>query len=1062
MPLNKTTRNPDKDFIRVNQILGRQASLGMIPAHQIMPWSILVLFSYLMTNFFFSLGLMPFFLMSFWLIVSWWLLTGKRPHLFIDRFRYPPGKEWCYGGKRYIPLTPHQRRQQLRDRAHQIKDQKLPPAIVQRQQGGKFKFMPFENEVDICSLVKIVKNDRQIAGLLLKSQNEQTYQVIFPFRLSGLHDILYSEEVSTASKNLEAGWREIPQGEKITLYGGCHSRDRDRQSYLSKVSRNCELEPISVLIRNEQRRIQQLKRNGNRSSWEQIAFCTWTVNDQGQSSKRDTLGKIINRTQNLGSRIWGQLSGNQRLRSEKFYTRLLLKAFESGFLRWEVLLNTKMNLQATPMTLEEIWQWLWERFNNTVAPDDLPQVLTLNETESGFYLSENINVPHHIISLLIAGSKGRSACPEHREDKDRILLNGKGKEVGVLSMFDLPQGWSSTRAQLRWIWDILSGGYVRDTEAWIELSLDNEFLIKDNLAKQAKQSKAAAQRAGKKGQGRDIGAEIKQSESFEAQARLYRGVKPIKAAVVFLVFRENREDLNNACSILANSFGAVRVVRERNVAWEIWLQTLPITLKWLLHSGSWASERRLTFDSDTVNGVLPLTVPRDIDRRGLEFVSHQGGKPVYLDLLHEDIKRMLIVGESGSGKSVLGCRVALEALAHNIPVVGMDMSMGGRSTFATFIKLLGDRGAYYDITTESSNLLEPPDLRHFDKVERERRKESWKESLRQALLAIAMGKINAPRLKQRVDSILIRMLDIYLRDPEIVKRYNKAFEQGWKSPAWQQIPTLKDLLRFCARERLNLRNFEEIDRMAINQIHSQFQALLASRLGKAVGRPSTFSPEPAMKFFALSNLGNENDAYILAINAYAACMRNAIAHQKSLFIGDELSVLFHKEGFANMVGSLCATGRKEGIATCLIAQDYDSICQSSAGAQIMQNMSYKLSGRLTNVGVAAAQHFLQYPKAVISENATESFIPSRSSLYSAWLIESGGRFWRTRFYPGEMLLAAVANHHSERAARDRVLQQYPSTQSGQLRGLRAFSDQYIAALKNQTGFERIGRTQDKR
>ena len=31
-------RDPEKDFIRVNKILGKQASIGFIPANQILPW----------------------------------------------------------------------------------------------------------------------------------------------------------------------------------------------------------------------------------------------------------------------------------------------------------------------------------------------------------------------------------------------------------------------------------------------------------------------------------------------------------------------------------------------------------------------------------------------------------------------------------------------------------------------------------------------------------------------------------------------------------------------------------------------------------------------------------------------------------------------------------------------------------------------------------------------------------------------------------------------------------------------------------------------------------------
>jgi hypothetical protein len=34
-----------------------------------------------------------------------------------------------------------------------------------------------------------------------------------------------------------------------------------------------------------------------------------------------------------------------------------------------------------------------------------------------------------------------------------------------------------------------------------------------------------------------------------------------------------------------------------------------------------------------------------------------------------------------------------------------------------------------------------------------------------------MGKIHNPHLAQRVDSILLRMLDFYLKDPEIASKF---------------------------------------------------------------------------------------------------------------------------------------------------------------------------------------------------------------------------------------------------------------------------------------------------
>jgi hypothetical protein len=575
------------------------------------------------------------------------------------------------------------------------------------------------------------------------------------------------------------------------------------------------------------------------------------------------------------------------------------------------------------------------------------------------------------------------------------------------------------------------------------------MLVQDNLAKQAKQSKAASVRALTKGQGRDIGAEVKQEESFEAQRQLYEGVRAVHCAPVFLVYRPGMRQLDLACSMLSNNFDSAKVIRDPHIAWELWAQCLPITTKRLLQDNNLVnSERRLTPTTQTVLGLLPLTAPRNLDSKGVEFLTDRGGKPVYIDLFSES-KRCLITGTSGSGKSVLAWRFVVDALAQNIPVVGMDMSTGKDSTFKTAIALLGDEGAYIEMKQSHSNLLEPPDLRGFAKAERQSRLETWKEMVLWPLNIIAMGKLDSPQLAQRVESLLRMGLEVFLKDSDIIERYNAAFACGWKSAEWQHIPTLKDFRRYCTRERLNLTNFEDLDKQALNQICTQLDALFASEVGRVLSHPSSFNPNPAIKFFALSGLKNEGgqDAFLMAINAHAACIRTALSHPRSLFVGDEQSVLLKRNGFAQMVGDLCATGRKDGISVLLIAQDIDSIAQCSTGSQILQNINYRITGRLTSAAIPAFQDYLNYPPGVVSRNAGEGAKPKLTDLSSYWLLEQDNRFWTARYYPGEMLLASVANSQDEQAARARVMEHYPDTELGRLQGLAKFTSQYIPALK---------------
>ena len=77
-----------------------------------------------------------------------------------------------------------------------------------------------------------------------------------------------------------------------------------------------------------------------------------------------------------------------------------------------------------------------------------------------------------------------------------------------------------------------------------------------------------------------------------------------------------------------------------------------------------------------------------------------------------------------------------------------------------------------------------------------------------------------PTWQVRVDAILMQALDVFLSDFDIIERYNLAFAKGWKSPEWQDMPTLKDFVHYCAIARLNIQKPEQIDYQALNQITS--------------------------------------------------------------------------------------------------------------------------------------------------------------------------------------------------------------------------------------------------
>jgi len=104
----------DQEPIRVNELLGKQPSIGLLAANQLFPLAIINVAGYFLTDSIFSLGFPITILVDVWLSASWLFLTGNSPDKFLNLFRKPLGKNWTIGGTTYIsPLISLRERQKL-------------------------------------------------------------------------------------------------------------------------------------------------------------------------------------------------------------------------------------------------------------------------------------------------------------------------------------------------------------------------------------------------------------------------------------------------------------------------------------------------------------------------------------------------------------------------------------------------------------------------------------------------------------------------------------------------------------------------------------------------------------------------------------------------------------------------------------------------------------------------------------------------------------------------------------------------------------------------------------
>ncbi|PMB27572.1 hypothetical protein [Fischerella thermalis] len=873
----------------------------------------------------------------------------------------------------------------------------------------KVRLSPLEDAFSLVSMLQLNLQERSVGAYLLR-KGMNNYLINFGFECKGIHNSLRNEQISPVFDAIEAGLKDLPQGERLTIHLSSFTDDRERQQQLKSLIKQAPNEELQYLLMGDRSRVSQLTQQGIRKPKQLRLYCSYTLEGQTQGTT-DVIEKLIAKLERTWKSFTGQLSEIQFTQIE----RLLYTSFTDGFQLWEQLLSNKMGLDIRPLSASELWEILWQRFNDT-PPRPVPQLLVLDEDG----LREEVYSEVHPTSLLMESS---SSIPV----ADRRWVHIKGKYIGALTFVDKPGGWTDKEHQLRYLWEVLSRERIYDTEIYTQLTRANDALVKTNMQRLTKQSQTASQIAAE-GNSIDVKATLNIKKSVAAQEELYEGAVPIHTAVVFLVHRSSREQLDEACRYLESCFlRPAWVVRETEYPWRVWLQTFPITWERLM---AVPYNRRLVYLSSEIPGLMPLVRTKSGDDTGFELIASEGGTPVFVDLYTQH-KNLGLFGTTRSGKSVAAAGILTHALAHGMPVVAMDYPKpDGSSTFTDYTQFMGSDGAYFDIGKESSNLFELPNLSNLDPKLQQERFEDYKDFLQTALLAMIVGSKRGEGVQEKiatdtVRSILALAIKAFFSDDQIRDRYAAAFTCGFGSPEWEAIPTLVDFLSYCSYERLRLEANSSDVKVALEQVKLRLRFWLESRVGKAISRPSTFNSDARLLIFALRNLSNDEDAAILSLSAYSAALRRALAAPASVFFIDESPILFEYDSIAALVGRLCANGAKAGIRVIISAQDPDTIAQSPSGAKIFQNLTTRLIGRIQPSAIDSFVQILKYPKEIISRNATESFFPKKESVYSQWLLDDNGIFTFCRYYPAFNLLAVVANNPYEQHQRTAALSRYP-------------------------------------
>ncbi|OLP17462.1 hypothetical protein BST81_16870 [Leptolyngbya sp. 'hensonii'] len=910
---------------------------------------------------------------------------------------------------------------------------KLKPTTVDTGR-GRLRITPIENELKLSFILQMELRGRTVAAYVLAEGDSLKF--VFGWDCAGIHASLTSEQVAPVFEAIESGLKDLLPNERLTVHLSSFTSDADRQAELDQLFAQAPSKPLKFLIYSEKQRVQELTQAGIRKPKSLKLYATYTLDGSSTHGKpTDVLEKILGKLYGL----WHQAMGDAELVEQQSFEIAFTKAFSDGYLLWEQMLKTRMGLRITPMTAEDLWQHLWRQFNTTAAPP-IPQLVVM--TEQG--LVEQVNSTVHLTTILLERHESLPVA-------DRQWVHVKGNYVAPLVLMDKPGGWASKKSQLRYLWEVLSREMVYDTEIFCQLSQANLNLVKQDMMRLTKQA-IISQDQSTKTRSIDVKAGLNQRKAVSAQEQLYEGAIPLHVAVVMLVHRPTQTALEEATTYIQNCFRRPAWVdHEKEYAWRIWLQTLPIAWENLLAT---PFNRRQVYLTGEAPGLMPLVSIRPVDRTGFELLAEEGGVPVYLDFFSQ-IKRLGIFATTRGGKSVLVSGLLTHALAQGMKIVALDFPKpDGSSTFTDYTAFMGDQGAYFDISTQSNNLFQRPDFRglNLDAESLEARRQDWIAFIESALMVLILGSgsgaTNAQErmLRQTVRTIVNIVLLSFLSQPDIITRYDAAEAAGIGTPDWENTPTLADFLAFFDRGDYNL-NLEVTTgdiHIAFQQIKLRLRFWLESRVGRAISRPSTFRADADLLVFALRNLSDAEDAAVLALSAYAAALNRALSSPASIFFIDEAPILFEFEEIAALVARLFANGAKAGVRVFLSAQDPDTIARSPSAPKILQNMDVKLIGRIQPAAVKSFIHIFGYAPELIGRNASESFFPNPAQVYSQWMLDNQGLCTYCRYYPAFVQLAAVANNPHEQLARTTFMQMAPDP----LQGLHQFSRELVSALRD--------------
>jgi hypothetical protein len=912
------------------------------------------------------------------------------------------------------------------DATKSIEPQKVPkPKLLDN---------PIENEFELIAYLDYqMEYGKRVGAYLIKTPG--FYKVIFGYNCKTYCSSISPGEASRVMKQVREGLKLLPEDETLTFRQGTWKdlppQPTPRSNKLMTILEYWAWSRLKGQVELGRRTVKTLR-----------AYASYTIGGSGSKAEdpfdrfqdavrfhwEGTFKPYLQMIPVLGSFFRPQNVDN--------LPEILEKAYQHGFKSRSRLLNNQLGLASTPYTCDELWEIDYKAWNDGSVPN-LPYRIVI--TPNGCEIVQESE--EHLISALC-----KLGSPK-LDNKRSVLLPGGNKIVrGAV--------WDRNRKPLTSYDDAIEDdnlqqmlfgssfindsrgpgtnatyGEVYDTELIVQFSGISQRETHDKARKLEDENIWAKKMAASQGN-ETSQTKNKLNKSQEVRDRLFDGEHGVSVAVAALVYRDTPKEADDAIqSFTDRGFQGGYMFPENEYFPHIWKETLPFASNPLLKHYAWG--RRMEDFTSFTAAFVPLLADNSIDTEGLEFQSHYGSTPFYVPTVtRKRTVRKVTLGGSGSGKSLLVIAGdVVSAYMDGIPSFIIDATQGNSSTFTHVCNALG--GTIFRCRIDYFNLLQGADTRSItDPEDLEMALSLLRTQWSTTLTGLAWGDRPDADTKSNYSELSEMLIATWMEDPVIQARYHRAYDDGFGSDAWLQIPTLKEFVDLATIDRLPVLSQTEDNRKLLIEYQSRLSAFMRTDPGKHVSRPSTFDINSPI---VVCVLGGINDMapkdvfpYVSAVTALTTSA--ALTFTCVNIIGDEASKLSKYDCFMSAFGGYFSGGRKEGISAQIIGQDLPSIQSGLNSSLILDNVTDWQIARVTEKAgnyLADKKDGIGFPIELLRQVDENSPPIPHQEGYKLWAIRSRGRTVVARLSISFFLMAISVNEPWEIEERQKYLDQYP-------------------------------------